>query len=104
MHYTLTDTDAVVTCTGSDLLKMDALDLAIYATPTPQGEASQLYLGSRPNFQYDFLLADLEDFLQEMGLDTLGWQDLSQEEVEALEAEIGEVTITVPRTKREHEL
>ncbi len=103
MHYTLTDTDAVVTCTGNDLITMDALDLAIYATPTPQGEASQLYLGSRPNFQDDFLLTDLEDFLVEMGLDTLGWQDLSQEEVEALEAEIGEVTVTVPRTPRDRD-
>lgn len=82
---------------------MESLDLAIYATPTPDGDANQLYMSQRPQFTYDFLIADSADFLEEMGIDTLGWQEMTDAEQEALEEHTPPCTITVPRHKRDRE-
>jgi len=37
MHYTITDTIVEITCTLAEIAYMEAMDHAIYATPTPPG-------------------------------------------------------------------
>lgn len=104
MHYTInTDTDTVtITCTFEDLTMMASLGQALYATPTPQGDANQVYLASRPQYQYDFLLASEQDFDEAEGLDiTAGWQEM--DDAELAEHAGDTYTITVPRRRQPDE-
>lgn len=89
MDYTIADT-VTITCTIGDLWLMGIHQYAIWAIPTPQGEAAQCYLGSQKRFRDDFVLADLGDVL-----DAMGWTDLGDED-----GDVDEITITVPRTRR----
>lgn len=103
MRVTINDETCTITCTCGELIRMESLGMGIYATPTPQGDANQLYISARPNFKYDFLIATLEDFLAEEGIDTLGWQDMDQEETLALETNTPPTTIIVSRRKQRTE-
>ena len=102
MHYTLLETKAQITCTLEELVKMESLDQCIYATPDLQGTIVQLYIASRPASRDDFMLVDVEDFLAEMELETLGPEESKSEELEALLERMGsrETTITVARMKQ----
>ena len=106
MHYTLLETKAQITCTLEELVQMESLDQCIYATPDLQGTIVQLYIASRPASRNDFMLVDVEDFLAEMELDTLGPEESKSEELEALLERMGsrETTITVARMKQDRGL
>lgn len=99
MDYTI-DTNAntvTLTCTVGEIANMEAGLYAVFATPTPDGLANQLYLGARPQFTYDFLLANAGDFLEAEGWETIDWDEMSDEEQEEQGKET--ITITVPRTR-----
>jgi hypothetical protein len=66
----------------------------------------QLYIASRPASRDDFMLVDVEDFLAEMELDTLGPEESKSEEIAALLERMGsrETTITVARMKQDRGL
>lgn len=99
MDYTIDhDTNTVtLTCTIEEIAMMEAGLYAAYATPTPAGVANQVYLSNRANFKYDFLLANADDFLEEEGIDTIDWNDMTLEEQD----EVGRntITIAVPATR-----
>jgi hypothetical protein len=99
MDYTIHETTVDITCTFAELVKMDSLDHGIYATPTPDGLANQLYLSHQPHRRDDFLLATVEDFCEEEGWSSLGWEGMTDEELATAEAETDPITITVPRAK-----
>ena len=98
MQHTFNEHDVEITCTFLELVDMDSLAYAIYTTPTPQGEANQVYIGTKPHFRYDFLLANVEDFCQAAGWDSLGWEDMTEDEIEHQADDV--IMITVPRTKQ----
>lgn len=92
------DTEAgtvTLICTVGEVANMEAGLYSVYATPNTQGEANQVYLANRANFKYDFLLADADDFLAAEGWDTVGWDEMTDEEQEEQGKE--EITIVVPR-------
>ena len=91
MQYRMVDdaTTVQITCAFEELVRMDSLNLAIYASP---GEA-QLYIGAAPHFRYDYLLATVDDFCAAEGWTSLGWEDRSEEDLEAVASD--ETTITV---------
>jgi hypothetical protein len=97
MQYTINDTTVDITCTFRELCTMDSLHQGIYATPTPTMDATQCYIGHRPHFKDDFLLATVEDFCAAEGWTDLGWQEMRAEDREAVADET--TTITVPRAK-----
>jgi hypothetical protein len=99
MDYTIHETTIDITCTFAELVKMDSLDHGIYATP-PDGLANQLYLSHQPHSRDDFLLASVEDFCEEEGWSSLGWEGMTDEELATAEAETDPITITVPRAKQ----
>jgi hypothetical protein len=102
VRYTInTQNDTVtITCTFGDLIHMAAQGASLWATPTPQGKANQVYMGTYPNFTYDFCLVRLEDFDESEGYDiTAGWEDLDEGEDNPTE-----YTITVPRSHRPEEV
>jgi len=103
MHYTLLETNAQITCTLEELMKMESLDQRIYATADRQGAIVQLYIASRSTSRDDFMLVDAEDFLAELEFDTLGPEELKREDLAGLLERLGnrETTITVPRLKQE---
>ena len=104
MHYTINADDTVtITCTFDDLTTMASLGQALYATPTPDGEANQVYQASRPQYTHDFLLASEQDFDEAEGYDiTAGWQEMDDA---ALAEHAGDTyTITVPRRRPSDEV
>jgi hypothetical protein len=101
MDYHINDTTVDITCTFSELCFMQNLDQRVYATPTPEGLANQCYISSQPHFMYDFLLATVEDFCAAEGWTDLGWQEMSEENMDAVADET--TTITVPRTQQRTE-
>ena len=89
-----TDTNTVtMTVTIGELLTMDGLGLKVWATPTPQGLANQIYISARPNFREDFVLATVHDFM-----DQEGWGMLDDEEDDEARAET--IMVTVPRARQ----
>ena len=96
MRATINTETITITCGFQDLAKMADMHYAVYATPMLQGLANQVYLGQRPQYKYDFLLATLEDFEQELGYE-IDTEDMDEADWEAQEDL--EVTITVPRTR-----
>ena len=80
---------------------MDSLGWAVYATPTPQGVAAEVYIGAQPRFRDDFILARIEDFCEALGIDSLGWEEMSEGDLAHQRAD--EVTVTVQRTRQEEE-
>jgi hypothetical protein len=98
MDYTINDTTVDITCTFRELCTMESLHQGIYATPTPAMDATQCYVSRQPHFTYDFLLATVEDFCAAEGWTDLGWQEMSEEDMDAVADET--TRITVPRTKQ----
>jgi hypothetical protein len=101
MDYHINTTTVDITCTFEELCRMDSFDQGIYATPTPTGDANQCYVSSQPHFKDDFLLAIVEDFCEAEGWTDLGWQEMGEEDREAVANE--RTTITVPRTQQPRE-
>ena len=98
MHYTINEGTVTITCTFEDLTTMEALGQALYATPTPDGEANQVYLASRPQWRDDFVLATDQDFDDAEGLEiTAGWQEM--DDAALAEHAADTYTITVPRRR-----
>lgn len=100
MEYTVDTATNIITltCTADEIANMEAGLYAVFATPTPDGLANQLYLGARPHFKHDFLLANAGDFLEAEGWETIGWDEMSDEEQDAAEQE--HLTITLSRMRR----
>jgi hypothetical protein len=96
MHYTLGDETITITCTFAELVRMDSLDLALWATPNAEGRAQELYVAARPRWRHDFGVAEVDDFCQAAGWSSLGWEEMTEEELAAQGPET--ITITVPRT------
>jgi hypothetical protein len=100
MYYTIdaTANTVKVTCTFEDLVRM-ANGAILYATPTPDGLANQVYLASQPQWKYDFCLATLQGFNESEGYDiTAGWEGLDD-----LTAHEDVYTLTVPRARQDRE-
>jgi hypothetical protein len=100
MHYAINDTTITLTCTFSELCKMERCEERIYATPTPDGLATQLYISHGAWYRRDVLIATIEDFCEDEGWDPRGWAEMSEAEQEAAEAQCPPITITVPRRGR----
>ncbi len=101
MHSIRNETNETVdvTCTWDELAGMEAFDMAMYATPTPDGRAGHWYIARQPQFKYDFIVATVQDFEDKAGYERTGdWLDTDQpEHVSA------EYTLTVPRCRQERE-
>lgn len=91
MQYELHENYATITCTFGELATMESLDQKIYATPI-QGRGTripaELYVASKPRFKYDFFFADVENFCEAEGWTSLGAQDMSAEELAAVEDDV----------------
>ena len=90
--------EVTITCTVGEVANMEAGLYQVYATPTPQGLANQVYLSARAHFKYDFLLANADDFLEVEGWETVHWDEITDEEQEEQGKET--ITITLPRSGR----
>lgn len=99
MQHAMTQTDITLTATFDELATWESNGLAVYATPAADDHAYavQIYVSSRPNFAYDYCIATVQDFEEAEGLDTLGWQEMSEEEYEEHKDET--LSAIVPRTK-----
>ena len=90
--------DAVaITLTVGELYQMDGLEQGVYATPSTDGKAMQLYIASRPQYRYDFCIADVADFCEAQGWDSLA--DYEEDDPSLAD----EITITRPREKHSDE-
>ena len=89
---------ASLTITTEELARMECLGLLVWATPSPDGVAQQAYIASRPKWRDDFVLAGPGDFLGALGIDSLGWEEMNDEEQEECAGEL--ITITVPRVRQ----
>lgn len=100
MHQTWTTTDVTLTATCDELATWESNHLAVYATPAVDDPtyAVQVYVGSQAQFRADFVLATVADFLAAAGLETLGWQERTEDEYAAQAGET--LTCTVARTGR----
>lgn len=87
-----------LTITTEELARMECLGLLVWATPSPDGVAQQAYIASRPSYRDDFVLAAAEDFLDAKGIDSLGWEEMSEEEQEDCSDDL--ITITAPRMRQ----
>jgi hypothetical protein len=95
MKYTFTENAITITCTFADLVLMDSQTQVIWATPNAEGEAQELYVSARPQWRDDFVVAEVDDFCQAVGWTSLGWEEMTDEELADLYFE--RITITVPR-------
>lgn len=91
MRYTFTEQDVEILCTFEELVEMDFLNLAIWGTPNGEGNAVTLYKSMVSHRPSDFVVAQVEDFCKEQGWYSLGWEEMTREEVE----EIGNETYGV---------
>ena len=65
MHYRLTDTLVIITMEAHEITAMEDCGRAVYGTPNanaPYEPISQAYIGDRPQWRDDRLLANGEDF------------------------------------------
>lgn len=95
----MTADSIALTATFDELCTWEANGLAVYATPA-QGDptyTAQVYVGSRPNFMGDFCLATVQDFCAAVGWTSIGWEEMSREDLAAVASD--ELTLTVPRRK-----
>ena len=102
MQYSRGEDTVTLVVTFDELIAMEACAMAIYATPTPDGEANQAYMSSQRFFMHDFVLATVEDFDDAVGYAiTGGWQELAEAELNAQKNET--FTCTVPRRRASDE-
>lgn len=99
MKRTMREMEIVLEASFDELATWESNGLAVYGTPSADhAYAMQVYIGNRPNFLYDFVLATVQDFLEAEGLDTLGWQDMTEEELHEHASET--LSCTVSRIKQ----
>jgi hypothetical protein len=91
--YTLTPHNVELILSLQELVRMESLDLGIYATPNQDGDATEVYIAQQPRFRDDFVLANVYDF----NLDDLSWRDMTQDEIAHCE---DSYAITVPRSRQ----
>ena len=96
-HAVFAGDGVTLTLTTEELGRMAGLGLSVWGTPNPEGIAQQAYVASRPQWREDFILATIEDCYAELGIDTLGWDELSEEERATCALDLLE--ITVPRAR-----
>ena len=99
MHTVLNHSTIQITCTFAELALMESNDLNIYGTPSTDGRIVEVYMASVHKFIDDRVIASWEDFAVEEGWDNLGWQEMSQDDLDACGDD--ETTITLPRTMAE---
>jgi hypothetical protein len=95
MNAQINETTVAIACTLDELYTMQGSGLAIYGTPNACEETepiAQVYMGRRPQWHYDRILATVYNFLAAMGFDSLGEYDEQTAEELAEEYEL-----TVPR-------
>lgn len=98
MHYKMNDLTIILTCTMREIARLET-GHQIWATPTPAGEAAEIYLSSQPHFRDDFVLATAEDFLEAEGWTATGWDEMDDDAQEATGND--ETTITMQRAYAE---
>jgi hypothetical protein len=69
--YDASTNTITITVTAEKIRQMDALDFSVYHTPG----SSQVYIDSRPQFQDDRGVVDVQDLLDAMGYDDLDGVD-----------------------------
>ena len=91
-HTTIT-----ITCIFEELVRMDSNGLAIYAIPTMGGGVAACYMANRPAWQQDFLLATVENFCEEEGWTSLGWEEMAAEDLATSADDRISITFTIQR-------
>ena len=94
METTCTETTIEISCTFDELSTMAYNDAVIWATP----ERPEVYIASAKAWRDDYIIANIDDFLQAEGWTSLGWEDMTEEEREAVADDL--TTITVDRFRR----
>lgn len=97
MRYSMDMDNVTITCTLREIAGLEAGD-RVWATPTQDGDAAQIYLSSQPRFRYDFVLAMAEDFLAAEGWTSTGWEEMDASDQETTGDD--ETTITLPSTRQ----
>jgi len=99
MNVEITESNVSMVVSFEELCRWEQLGLGVYATPGQDlWRAEQIYIGSRPAWRDDFLLATVDDFLEAEGLDSLGWQEMTEAEFEHAASET--MQLIVSRQKR----
>jgi hypothetical protein len=101
MNSTMTDDTITITATFEELCTWDSQELAVYATPmTPEADyAAAIYVARGPWYRDDYCLATVEDFCEEAGWDTLGWADMTADEMAQALEQFPPITLTIPRAQ-----
>jgi hypothetical protein len=84
VHSKISKTTIELTITSEDIMQMEYLDLAIYAIPHAAGEAQEVFMGSRPIWHQDFLLATSGDFCEAAGFDSWDFEGMSEDDTYTL--------------------
>lgn len=95
MKYAITADTIQITCTLEEIAQMELSDWALYATPDAEGHATHIYYGQQPQWRDDFRVATEQDFCDAEGWNSTGWQEMTEEEQDAVRGD--ETTITVSR-------
>jgi len=97
IETTAEQTTITITCTFGELVIMDSNGQAIYAIPTMGGGIAACYMADRPAWQQDFLLATVENFAEEEGWTSLGWEEMSEDDIAAAADDRTSITLTIQR-------
>lgn len=88
------DGEIQIICTLAELIRHDSCGLSLYATPSNSGRISGLYWDFHPSFAEDRVVATPQTFAEAKGWTSLGWQDMSADEIAAVSDE--HLAITIP--------
>lgn len=79
----ISDTRLKISATFGELVNMESCGLQFYATPDSQEKVASVYAASQPQFAYDQVVATPAQFAEAQGWTDLGWQDMTEEELDA---------------------
>lgn len=101
MKRTLTATTISITCTFGELCTWESCGIKIYAIPyLNTHRVAEIYAADQARFKYDWIVARPYDFYHAAGYDTLGWEDMSQEEYDAACENSETFTLEIPREEK----
>lgn len=84
-----------ISVTFCELMDMEQQGLKIWVTPTSNGGIAECYIAWNKKYMYDYVIATCWDLLDEVGMDSTGIEDMTEEEYKITSEAVGQDVYTL---------